>query len=608
VQKPRITFDRFGQVFFVFREVVRLAAKTNRKFLVLVLILNAIWGFSTAPGFYLEKLILDNLIASIGDPNWRQAMYLIGGIIFLRLLLELFRNVLSRVNGFLSRKMSQTFASELEIMMAKKMTELDIATIDDPDFKNKYTKIERESGRRAWGLMMPLSDISNYLIGFISVVGILILLHPLIALGVLVFSLPQFFVSGKYIKKEYELETALSAKYRMWGWLTYYLVRNKNFLELKILGISGYLTKKLKSIQSETIDKQMELSKKRELSNFGTFLPLTFYEFAVSVWLIFLVITEKITIGSFELYLRSLRSAESNLTGLVNSVLEIYENYIYVVDLIWFLNLKPVINEKAKTGKNAYSYKRLSLEAKNVWFRYPKSKNWILKGVNMHVNPGEKIALVGENGAGKSTLIKLLARFYDPEKGKIVVAGSDLKDFNLGSYRRRLAILFQKFESYPFTAQESIGYGDISRVNKLGQIKEAAHKTTIDKFIETLPLKYKHPLAPEFDKGVDLSIGQWQRVGISRMLFRKNADILIMDEPTSNVDPKAEEQIFRELLKKTKDKILIFVSQRFSTVRYADRIFVLDKGRITESGTHDELMKLGGLYHELFTIQAKGYQ
>jgi len=170
VQKPRITFDRFGQVFFVFREVVRLAAKTNRKFLVLVLILNAIWGFSTAPGFYLEKLILDNLIASIGDPNWRQAMYLIGGIIFLRLLLELFRNVLSRVNGFLSRKMSQTFASELEIMMAKKMTELDIATIDDPDFKNKYTKIERESGRRAWGLMMPLSDISNYLIGMFAVV------------------------------------------------------------------------------------------------------------------------------------------------------------------------------------------------------------------------------------------------------------------------------------------------------------------------------------------------------------------------------------------------------------------------------------------------------
>ena len=224
------------------------------------------------------------------------------------------------------------------------------------------------------------------------------------------------------------------------------------------------------------------------------------------------------------------------------------------------------------------------------------------------INPGERVALVGENGAGKSTLIKLLARFYDPQKGKVVINSSDLKEVDVTSYRKRLAILFQKFETYPFTAQESIGYGDIQRVNRIDEVVRAARRTSIDQVIDALPLKYQNPLAPEFDQGVDLSIGQWQRLGISRMFFRKNADILIMDEPTSNVDPKAEEEIFKELLKKTQGKILIFVSQRFSTVRYADRIFVLVKGKIAESGTHDELMKLEGFYHELFTIQAKGYQ
>ena len=166
----------------------------------------------------------------------------------------------------------------------------------------------------------------------------------------------------------------------MWGWLTYYLVRNRNFLELKILGISDFLTKRLKAIQKETIGRQMELSKKRELSNFGTFLPLTFYEFIVSLWLISLVIVERITIGSFELYLRSLRSAEANLTGLVNSVLEIYENYIYVADLVWFLNLTPQIAENHKGGLSLGSEKQMRLETVDVWFKYPKSKNWILKG------------------------------------------------------------------------------------------------------------------------------------------------------------------------------------------------------------------------------------
>lgn len=603
---PKVTLNSFGQVIFVFKEILKLAARADRKFLVLVLLLNALWGATAAPGFYLEKLILDNLVRSIGSSDLRQALVIIGTLALARLLLELARNVLSRVSGFLSRKLSRIFHAELEVIISEKLGELDIATIEDPEFKNRFSKIERESGRRAWNLMMPLSDIPNYLIGFMSVVGILYLLHPIIALGVLVFSLPRFFISSIYIKREYELDTEISVKHRLWGWLSYYLVRNRNFMELKILNLSSYLTKRLRRIQKEIIGKQIELSKKRELSNFWSFIPLTLYEFGISLWLISLVVIERISVGSFELYLRSLRSAENNLSGLVNSILEVYENYIYVVDLVWFLNLKPQIKYSQK-GEKIDPKKEIILKFQNVWFRYREDQPWVLKNLDFGIRPGEKIAIVGENGAGKSTLIKLLARFYDPQKGGIYVSGKNLKKASLKSWWKNLVILFQKFETYPFTARESIGYGDVERVGNMESIAEAAQKTGIDSFITDLPLRYENPLAPEFEKGVDPSIGQWQRIGIARMLFRKSARVVVMDEPTSNVDPEAEEKIFGQLAKISRDKILIFVTQRFSTVRIADRILVINKGQIVEYGTHDELMKLHGKYERLYTLQAQAY-
>ena len=385
------------------------------------------------------------------------------------------------------------------------------------------------------------------------------------------------------------------------------MVRNRNYLELKILKLSEYLVNKLRKIQEQVLYEWYGLQKKRELSRFWSLLPLTIFELGISLWLLFLVIGKKGTIGSFEMFFRALRNAQANLTGLVSSFLEIYENYIYVSDLVWFLNLEPTI-ERSNRGMRLSKDEKYSVKLEHVWFKYREEQPWVVKDISFIVNPGERIALVGENGVGKSTLIKLIARFYDPQRGNVRIGSNNLNKINLADWRARLGVLFQEFETYPFSARETIGYGDVARINELTEIKEAARRTDIADFIESLPLGWENPLAPEFEKGVAPSIGQWQRFGISRMLFRKNADILIMDEPTSSVDPRAEEKIFNELLVKTEGKILIFVSQRFSTVRRADRILVMDKGRVVEEGTHEELMKKNGLYEELFTIQAKGYK
>jgi ABC-type multidrug transport system fused ATPase/permease subunit len=603
--KPKITFDRVGQIWFTLKEVIKLVFKENPKLLTLVFVLNGIWGLSSVPTFYLEKLIIDKLIAGVGISNWQPILYSILILVAVSLLLSLFRNFLSSYIGFLRRNLSRFFDAEIDALIGKKMTELDLSTIENPGFKDRFNKVERESGRRAWQLMMPLSDIPNYLVGFISATLVLVLVSPLVSIGVILFSLPRFFINSRFIKKEYKLHSDLSPLHRIWGWISYYLRRNRNYMEMKILDLPEYLTKKMKDTVKVILQKQMEISKKREISSFIGFLPLNLYEMIISTFLVFWVIIGKITVGSFQLYLRSLRSAEQNLSSLVSSFLEIYENYIYVTDLVWLLELE--VEGKHTVRNEIIEDKNISIEFNNVWFKYTTGQKWILKDISFSIKPGEKIAIVGENGVGKSTLIKLLAGFYLPTKGDIFICGKNLKNVNLRQWRNQLAVLFQDFELYPFTVREAIGYGDIPRMDDIDSIQEVAKKTGIHKFVEELSLKYDNPLSPDFEHGVHPSTGQWQRIGISRILFRISAKVLILDEPTSNVDPEAEEKIFAELKNIAKDKVMIFVTQRFSTVKIADRIFVVDKGEIRETGTHSQLMSLSGRYARLFTLQAEAY-
>src|SRR3989344_4402230 len=225
--------------------------------------------------------------------------------------------------------------------MGKKLAELDLAMIEDPQFRDRFNKIERESGRRTWQLIVPLADIPDYLFGFLSSIGILFFLSPWITLGIVVFSLPDFIVSSKYIKKDYELNSKLAPLHRVWGWIYYYLAQNKNYMELKILNLSGYLSKRLKLIQNEVIDQNITLQKKRTIASYTGFIPITIFDFFVELWIVVITLQQRITVGSFQMFTRSLVNAQQNLGGLVRSFLELYENYIYVADLVWLLSLEP---------------------------------------------------------------------------------------------------------------------------------------------------------------------------------------------------------------------------------------------------------------------------
>lgn len=602
--RQKFSLSRFRQLFFTLSHSIRLAAKIDRRLLIAVLLLNSFWGLTSLPVFYTDKLLIDTLVKGVGNLGWRIVFQTLIVLLLVRVVLELLRNLISSLSSFLRFMLSRKVTNEIDVLMGEKISRLDLATIESPEFRDKFSKIERESGRRLWGLMMPVSDIPNYLVGMISSLGILFFFAPWVALGIFIFSLPSFFINRKFIKKEYLLNTELSPLYRIWGWLSYYLVQNRNFMEMKILNLSSYIGRKLRNLQNTEHKKRVDLGVERQKIELLSLFPVSFFDFAATLWAGYMVLLGRITVGSFQMFLRAVSSFQQNLGGLINSFLEIYENYVYVLDLIWFFDLPSGVE---KEGGKVFSGLFDEVVFDNVWFKYQDDSDWIIRGVSFKIEKGEKIALVGRNGAGKSTLVKILGGFYIPQKGKVLVDGTNLFDFDLSSWRKKMAVLFQDFELYPFSAKEAIGFGDVERLNDLGGIKRAAQKAGVSDFIESLPLGYDNPIAPEFEKGVKPSIGQWQRFGIARVFFRKDACILVLDEPTSNVDPEMEEKIFEEVAKITKDKALLFITQRFSTIRIADRILVLEKGKIVEEGSHKKLLAKNGQYAKMFNLQARAY-
>ena len=603
---PKLKETRPGQIWFVFSEVVKLAWQVNPKLLVFTLVVNTAVGFLIYPTLRLEKAFIDNLIGNAGSNFWGPAGRLIVFILFLRFAIGLFQSVLNRTGNYFRRMMSRIFSAYLTILVAKKNAELDIIMLDNPGFKDKFNKIRRESSRRVWGMMSPLVNAPMALAGIASTLVIIFSFHPIIAIVALVFSIPIFLVDAKYIKKEYQFEDEVNPLYRIWGWLQYYLLRPRNILEIKLLKLSQPFSKRMRAIQNKIFSERIKIEKKKTFSQVVASIPQDIFLFLISIFLAFSVFAGKLTVGSAEMILRAIGSFRGNLTQLVSNFLELYENYLYVADLIWLLSLKPSIVVSRKGRKIGKEFNK-GIEFKNVWFRYTDKGPWILKDINLRIDLKRNIAIVGENGAGKSTLVKLICRFYDPQKGKVLLNGIDLKKYSIENLWDNLSVLFQDFEIYPFTAKESIAYGDISKLEKFDLIEEAAKKAGIDEYIKSLPLKYKNPLDPAFEKGIRPSFGQWQRIGLARV-FLKDAKIIILDEPTSNIDPLAEEKIFRKIIEYSKKKTLILISHRFSTVRQTDKICVLEKGRIIEKGTHEELIKEKRKYAHFFELQAKGYR
>jgi ATP-binding cassette subfamily B protein len=590
--------------FTTYKQAFKIAYTVNSRLLILVIGLNSLWGLTNLPVLYINKILIDAVVGSIGKPDWWPALKLIVWVLIIRTAIEIIRNFLSRLNMALNDTLSFRTDAYVELMLGKKLNALDVPTVESPGFQDKYKRLELESSQRLWNTINQISDIPNAVFTLISGLIPIFLFNPYIGLVVVATRFPEIVANVRIARLDYDMSQKLSPLRRLWGWLSYHLTNTAHLYENKVLMLSDFLSEKISSVQADVISYRQKRRMVRVKYRTATDLPNSFLQLVLNIYFFFLAIIGKITLGTAQMLFQSSLTLGQGFSQLASDTVSLYENYLYIEDLSQFLEQKT----KYPSGRLHFPYHiKQGIEFKNVWFKYPTSPGWILKDLNLKISPGENIALVGENGAGKTTLIKLLLGFYRPQKGTIYLDNKDIKMYSQDEYWQNFSALFQEFSQYPFSAGESIAIGDINQISNTVRIKEAAKRTGIHDFISRLPRKYANPLAKELESGIDPSKGQWQRIALARTLFRR-AQIIILDEPTSNVDPQAEEEIFDSIIELTKKQILILISHRFSTVRRADRIFVLDRGTIIEQGTHELLLSRKGFYAHLFRVQAKNYR
>jgi ATP-binding cassette subfamily B protein len=328
--------------------------------------------------------------------------------------------------------------------------------------------------------------------------------------------------------------------------------------------------------------------------------------YSAYVFVIWRTITGVLSIGTLTFLSGAIQQASSNIQQIFSTVSSIADQALFLTDLIAFFEMRPAIASKP----NALPAPRPILrgfEFRNVSFRYPGSSRLVLQGLNFHLHPDERVALIGENGEGKTTVVKLLTRLYDPVEGQILLDGRDLRDYDLEDLYREIGVIFQDFMRYEMTARENIAVGRIEQIDDLPLLHQSAQKSMADEVIGKLPHGYEQMLGRRFDGGVDLSGGEWQKVALARAYLRE-AQVLVLDEPTAALDARSEYEVFQRFAELTAGKMALFISHRFSTVRMADRIVVLENGRIAEDGSHEQLTRLGGRYAEMFELQAAGYR
>lgn len=598
------TFSNFKEFLVTYKSTLKLVWQLDRATFIKITITNSLYGALVYPSLLISKLLIDAVMGAIVTRDVTGGLRMmilaaIGGLVIDRI-----QQVLQNIDRIQSRILSDTLSEKIQLGLSRKINLLPVLVAELPETRNLLQKVMDSSGRSIWSLINPISTFPEIVFTIISTAIPIIYFQPLIIIPCILLAIPNILVNIGSSKAWHSLSTEYSPRWRVYRALEDFAVKGKYLYENKILNHVETLLKRRLVMTTEYFNAQKEIDKKYTIQGQLLSIPLSLFQTGTRLYLYYLAIIQTITLGTAQITSTAIDRFIGNVSRLIRQASDIYQNYLFISDYESFMALPEENQQEGVPLSSTFSE---GIEFRDVWFKYDQSPSWILKGVNFKVDPTENIAIVGENGAGKTTLIKLLCRFYEPQKGEILVNGQSIRNYSLKSYRHALSALFQDFAQYPFSAEDNIRFGDVEKKKTKKEIRQAAKLTGVADFIKSLPLGYKNPLDKEFEQGIEPSKGLWQRIALARILYR-DAQIIILDEPTSNVDPESEEQIFADVLKVAKDKIIFLVSHRFSTVRKADKILVLENGLAVEYGSHSELMKLNGRYKELFSLQAQSYQ
>ena len=525
--------------------------------------------------------------------------------VFLELGLVVIMTGAQKLNTVCQSILRVLLGNKVNVMILEKALTLELAHFEDAEYYDKLVRARREASSRPLSLVIKTFDLMRDVISLIAI-GIFLFQFSVWAVALLAIAgVPAFVAEAKFSGEAFRIHRRRSAERRMQIYLEMVLTREDGVKEVKLLQLGKLFLQRYVDIFRNIYKEDRNLVLRRGLWGYvlGLLASGAFY-FAYG-WVGFAAIAGAITIGQMTMYIAQFRLGQNAVTNSLTAVNGMYEDNLYLSNLTEYLDHKIPEQTGNKTiGPNPED----GIRFEEVTFVYPDSEKPALNNVSLHIKPGESLAIVGENGSGKTTLIKLLTRLYTPVSGRIFLEGLELKEWDIEALRKKIGVIFQDFAHYQLIVGENIGIGDVDEIEQEPRIEEAAQKGMADVFVKDLPQGYKTQLGTWFKDGKELSGGQWQKIALSRAFMRSKADILILDEPTAAIDARAEAEIFNHFRDLTANKISIIISHRFSTVRMADHIIVLEQGKIQEEGSHTDLLGNGGQYATLFNLQAQGYQ
>ncbi len=583
--------------------VLRFVWESGRAVVILGLVSRVIASLLPPALFWVSKLIIDNIynILTTHRPIGTRLWWLVA----VEFSLAVATGLLSRLIDYLDALLAGKYTYHVSVRVMEHAASLDLLAYEDPVFYDRLERARVQATDRLY-MIQAMGRLVQQVITTITLSITIMVFSPWLLLLLIVGVIPAFVGETHFAFLGYAKNFRQTPIRRQLDYLRILGGSKEAAKELKLFGLRDFLSGRFKTLSTQVYEEDIALARKKviagsALSAIGTAGYYTAYVYAV--WR---TVTGVFSFGTLTLLANAIREASSNLQQTFSTLSTIADQALFLTDLIAFFEMRPTIRSKPNALPAPRPIVR-GFEFQNVSFRYPGSSRLVLNGLNFQLRPGERVALIGENGEGKTTIVKLLCRLYDPVDGRILLDGVDLREYDLEDLYREIGVIFQDYMRYEMTARENIAVGRIEQLQNMELVRESARKSMAEDVVAKLAAGYDQMLGRRFDGGVDLSGGEWQKVALARAYLR-DAQVLILDEPTSALDARSEYEVFQRFAELTSGKMAIFISHRFSTVRMADRIVVLENGRIAEEGDHEALTNLGGRYAEMFELQAASYR
>ena len=565
------------------------------------LILRAIVALSPLALLAVGRLIIKAVDTPLGTPLRPHFWWLVG----LEFGLACLASILNRAVDYCDTLLADKFIRHISVRIMYHASRLDLASYEDPLFHDKLERARVQATDRL-GMVQQLGRLVQQVITTVSLAASILFFSPWLLVVLIACVIPAFLGESHFAFLGYAQAFRQTPVKRQIDYLRFLGASKDSAKELKLFGLSKYLTDRFQKLSDDIFVQNVALAKRRLLASSLLSLLTTVGYYGTYAYVILETVRGQMTVATLVFLTGAIAGASTNLQMIFSTFSSIADQSLFLTDLLQFFAVRPTVFSKPNAIKTPRPIKE-GIEFRDVTFSYPGSDRPILRSLSLFLKPDERIALIGENGEGKTTIVKLLTRLYDPTAGQILLDGVDLREYDLDDYASNIAVIFQDFMRYDMTAWENIAVGQIGARENLDQVELAAKKSLAEGVIKKLPLGYDQMLGRRFETGVDLSGGEWQKVALARAYLR-DAQILVLDEPTAALDARSEHEVFERFAELTKGKMALLISHRFSTVKMADRIIVLEKGVIAEQGRHEQLMAHGGRYAAMFELQASSYR